>query len=80
MSNGPLLLFDVDKELVNDYSNHNINSIMSNLGDAQSNCKAALNAGLPLDEAKKIELVEKACAAALGILPDLKAQLHSVES
>lgn len=79
MTDNTLLLFDVDKELVNDYSGYNVNRILNELGDAQANCKAALNSGLPLEDAKKIEMVEKACAVAINILPDLKTQLQSAE-
>lgn len=73
----PLLLFDVDKELASDYSGAVVSRIEHELIEARNGCKAALDAGLPWDEAKKIESVNAALSVTLNLLPRLKSQLRT---
>jgi hypothetical protein len=73
----PLLLFDVDKDLATDHTGAILNRIEGELIDARNGCKAALDGGLPWEEAGKIEKVTKAISVALILLPKLQDQLKS---
>ena len=73
----PLLLFDVDKDLAADHTGSVVKRIESQLINTRNDCKAALDAGLPWDEAKKIESVSQALGVALNLLPRLREQLKT---
>ena len=72
-----LLLFDVDKDLATDHTGSVVKRIEGQLISTRNDCKAALDAGLPWDEAKKIESVNQALGVALNLLPRLREQLRT---